>query len=58
MTNLSKQEMSVLVAGAIDAKKYSYSPYSHYRVGCSLQTENGQIYTGEWVVKGSFFKHI
>ena len=36
-----------LVIKAIKAKDNSYSPYSKFRVGCSLLTEDGQIYTGK-----------
>ena len=31
---------------AIQAKNNSYSPYSKFRVGCSLLTNNDQFYTG------------
>lgn len=35
-----------LVLKAIDAMKNSYSPYSDFKVGAALLTENGKIYTG------------
>ena len=31
---------------AIQAREFSYSPYSHYKVGAALLTKNGKIYTG------------
>ena len=31
---------------ALDALKYSYSPYSHFRVGACLVCEDGSIYQG------------
>ncbi len=31
---------------AVKAKDYSYSPYSHFRVGAALLTKSGKIYTG------------
>lgn len=35
-----------LVKKAIEAKEFSYSPYSHFRVGAALLTKSGKIYTG------------
>lgn len=35
-----------LVKEAIRAKEFSYSPYSHFRVGAALLTKSGKIYTG------------
>ena len=35
-----------LVLKAIDSMKNSYSPYSRFKVGAALLTENGKIYTG------------
>lgn len=35
-----------LIKRAIEAKEYSYSPYSGFRVGAALLTMRGQIYTG------------
>ncbi len=37
-----------LVLKAIQAKEHSYSPYSKFRVGCSLLTSDDQIYTGNY----------
>ena len=31
---------------AIEAREYSYSPYSNYKVGAALLTSNGNIYKG------------
>ena len=31
---------------AVEAKEFSYSPYSKFRVGAALLTENGNIYKG------------
>ena len=35
-----------LIARAREAMTYSYSPYSHYRVGACLLTKSGKMYTG------------
>ncbi len=31
---------------AVDAKKMSYSPYSHFQVGAALLCKSGKVYTG------------
>jgi cytidine deaminase len=36
----------VLVRLARLAKKHSYSPYSHFRVGAALLARSGKVYTG------------
>ena len=35
-----------LIEKAIDMMKYSYTPYSHFKVGAALLAKNGSIYTG------------
>lgn len=35
-----------LITKAIEAKKFAYVPYSHFRVGAAVLTRNGKIYTG------------
>ncbi len=35
-----------LVKKAIEAKEYSYSPYSKFRVGAALLCGDGRVYTG------------
>ena len=35
-----------LIAEAIKAAKYAYAPYSNYKVGVALLTNNGKIYRG------------
>lgn len=35
-----------IVKKAIEAKKNSYSPYSHFKVGAALITKEGKIFTG------------
>ncbi|MCR5685860.1 MAG: cytidine deaminase [Lachnospiraceae bacterium] len=35
-----------LIAKAMDMLKYSYTPYSHFKVGAALLTKSGRIYGG------------
>lgn len=35
-----------LIEQAMRARKFSYSPYSGYRVGAALMTAEGKVYTG------------
>ena len=39
-------DVKLLIKKAFEARKYSYSPYSHYQVGAALLAESGNIYTG------------
>ena len=41
-----EQLYASLMASAIAAREYSYSPYSGYRVGAALLGADGNIYTG------------
>lgn len=43
-----------LVKMALEEKKKAYAPYSKFRVGASILTENGKIYTGANVENASF----
>ena len=46
--------MKELINKAIQAKKFSYSPYSKFSVGAALLTANGKIYTGCNIENASF----
>ncbi|MCB2294470.1 cytidine deaminase [Clostridium algoriphilum] len=39
-------EYDKLVSKALEARKNSYSPYSKFKVGAAVLTEDGKIYTG------------
>lgn len=43
---MEKELIEKLVETAIEQIKYSYAPYSGFKVGASLLTEEGNIYTG------------
>lgn len=39
-------ENETLIKEALRMRQYSYAPYSHFRVGAALLTQEGRIYTG------------
>ena len=39
-------DCKTLMVEAQKAREYSYSPYSHFRVGAALLTKGGKVYTG------------
>jgi cytidine deaminase len=43
---LDTQRARQLLTRAEDALKNAYAPYSKFKVGCALLTEDGRIYTG------------
>ena len=43
---LSETDKKQLIEKAVDARKRSYSPYSHYPVGAAVLAESGKIYQG------------
>lgn len=44
--NDENKEMKQLIEKAFSTLKYSYSPYSGFKVAATLQTDKGKIYTG------------
>lgn len=44
--NLTEALIQKLIESSRDARERSYSPYSKFRVGCSLLGEDGKIYSG------------
>ena len=42
----TETEYSRLIEAAAAAREYSYSPYSHFRVGAALLCSDGTVYTG------------
>ena len=49
--SLSDEE---LLRYAMEAQNYSYSPYSHFKVGAALLTVNGTVYTGTNVENAAY----
>ena len=46
MEELTQKTIQELIIAALEARKMSYTPYSHYRVGAALLAKNGLIFTG------------
>lgn len=51
---ISDQKFRSLCSKAVRAKQNSYSPYSHFPVGCAILTEDGTVYTGVNVENASY----
>lgn len=43
-----------LIDAAIDAMNYSYSPYSHYKVGAAVLTDDGKTFFGTNIENSSY----
>lgn len=43
---IKKEEYRQLAKAAIEARRFSYTPYSHFKVGAALLDSQGRIYTG------------
>ena len=46
--------MNELVKKAIDARKLSYSPYSHFAVGAAVLTSDGSVFVGANIENSSY----
>lgn len=43
-----------IIEAAKAAREFSYSPYSNYRVGAAVMTEDGQVYSGANIENTSY----
>lgn len=43
---MEKEQICLLIRQAFEARKFAYTPYSHFQVGAALLAQNGKIYTG------------
>ena len=46
MKSISEETRSALIEKALDMLWYSYTPYSHFKVGAALLAKNGTVYGG------------
>lgn len=44
--NITEEQRTSLLRGALEARKTAYAPYSHFQVGAALLTSEGDIYFG------------
>jgi len=53
-TEQPPQDLQKWIDASVEAKQYSYSPYSKFRVGCALITKNDKIFQGCNVENSSY----
>ena len=51
---ITTEQVTALAQAALAAKKNSYSPYSHFKVGAAVLAADGKIYTGTNIENASF----
>ena len=51
---LTKSEINTLLDAAQAARENSYSPYSHFKVGAAVLTDEGQIFSGTNIENSSY----
>ena len=51
---MEEKEIKLLIKKALEMRSFSYTPYSHFKVGAALLAANGTIYTGCNIENASF----
>ncbi|MBP3199249.1 MAG: cytidine deaminase [Butyrivibrio sp.] len=51
---MTEEQIKELIVKALEMRKFSYTPYSHFNVGAALLAANGNIYTGCNIENASF----
>ena len=51
---LRNQDISDLICASWEVRENSYSPYSKFKVGASLRTTSGNVYTGTNVENAAY----
>lgn len=51
---MDTKQIQELIRQALDARRNAYAPYSHFKVGASLLTESGDIFSGANVENASY----
>lgn len=50
----NREVFAALIEDAIQAKHWSYAPYSHYQVGAAVLTASGKVFTGANVENAAY----
>ena len=47
-------DRAALIRAAFEARRFAYTPYSHFKVGAALLTRSGRVFTGCNIENASF----
>ncbi len=51
---MTNEQIKELIKKALDMRNFSYTPYSHFKVGAAILAQNGNVYTGCNIENASF----